>query len=851
MLRICVALLVCTAGTNAQGNTTVDSVRIVADTVGRSEEKSSNGSMDTVVVFNAMDTVHFAVRSRVMRLRGRADVTFRTQKLKAEVIEIDFNESIMKADGVADSNGIVSGFPVFEDGAEEYAGESMIYSFKTKRGRVRFGETNIDGGYYYGSRIKRINENTAYIQDGCFTTCDAPHPHFYFNSPHMKVITNEKIFLDPIVWYVEDIPVFALPIGLYFSAERGRRSGIIMPSPLLSSDRGVVLQNLGYYLAVSDYFDTEVTADLTTKGGFTLYNRSQYSVKNSIDGRVELRFGYTRFNVEQPYSMNIGFSANHTQQFRPNERLILDLLFTTDRLFQNTSLNPLERVKQNARSNASYQRTLYNGMTFNANYVRDQNMINGSVTQNPSLSFAIPQVFPLKGFFNPGNWLGDMQFSFRSNARYSHSSLRDTDTGAFVVKENSVIEHRPVITITPKLGNVTLQPSINYSENWYFQRYANSVNVSDSTIVTTRYQGFFREYTYSIGVNASTYIYGMAYPKILGIAAFRHTLQPIIGLQYSPDQSDPASGFFDRYTSPITGKEVVYSRFGEAGGIATRQKQLLITMGVLNKFSVKPMATDSSEPKPVDVLTFNLNGSYNLAADSLKLSPITFNVRSPMLQGLELSVGGTFNAYDQQLLPDASTGKIVWQTVNSSLISAGKGLARLTNFSVQVGTRFSSQGVSFQPQSNAADTTIKDTTAEDLQSRFSRRLNNRESQVDLFGDHTAGWSDVIIPWDLNLSLSYNRTAPIPTSIVQSLMLSFRGNFSLTQTLTVAAYGSFDFLRGQFVSPVIDINKRVHCWNLSFNWIPIGFNQGFFLRFSAVAPQLKDLVIPKQSTPLYR
>jgi hypothetical protein len=68
---------------------------------------------------------------------------------------------------------------------------------------------------------------------------------------------------------------------------------------------------------------------------------------------------------------------------------------------------------------------------------------------------------------------------------------------------------------------------------------------------------------------------------------------------------------------------------------------------------------------------------------------------------------------------------------------------------------------------------------------------------------------------------------------------------------MSAVGSFDVLTAQFNSPIIDITKRIHCWNLSLNWVPIGVNQGFFLRFSAAAPQLQGLVIPKQSTPLYR
>ena len=318
------------------------------------ERDTSQGGIDTIVVFSAKDTAHFNAATKQLRLRGTSDVKFRTQRLQAEIIILDFNKSAMLADGATDSSGRIAGFPLFADNGEEYAGKSMLYNFSTGRGRVQLGETNIEGGFYYGSSIKRIDEKTMFVEQGCFTTCDAPHPHFYFNSPKMKVVMNDKIYLDPVIWYVEDIPVFALPIGIFFSTEQGRRSGLILPNPLLTSDRGVVLQNLGYYLAVSDYFDTEITSDVTSKGGFTLYNRTNYTIRDQLTGRMQFTFGYTRFNVVDPYALNIGFQLNHFQQFRPNESVVLDLLFTSQRLYQNTSLNPLDRLRQNARSNASY-----------------------------------------------------------------------------------------------------------------------------------------------------------------------------------------------------------------------------------------------------------------------------------------------------------------------------------------------------------------------------------------------------------------------------------------------------------------------------------------------------------------
>ena len=484
-----------------------DSVRVtLADTVRADDSgpKSKSG-IDTTVMITARDTAHFSIKRKTLRLRGTADVKYKQQRIEAEVIEMDFGTSIMSAEGAEDSAGAIVGFPIFTDGGEQFAGESMIYNFQTNRGRVKFGETSVDGGFYYGSRIKRVSQNVAYIEQGCFTTCDDPHPHFYFNSPEMKVVMNDKIYLDPVIWYVEDIPVFALPLGLFFSAESGRRSGLIMPSPLITSDRGVVLQNLGYYFAVSDYFDTEITADLTTKGGFTLFNRSRWMVRDEFQGDAEIRFGYTRFDVDDPYAMNLGITVNHRQQLRPNESVNANLEFTTQNLYQNTALNPLDRIRQNARSLASYQRTFYNGMTFNANYTRDQNMINGSVTQTPVVSFGVPQFFPLRSAISGSHWMRDLTLTYRTTGRYFHGQTRSADTGAFAVNEYSVIEHRPGLTVTPKLGYFTVQPTITYSENWYFQRYNQSVNTADSSILTERETGFFREYTYSAGVSASTF----------------------------------------------------------------------------------------------------------------------------------------------------------------------------------------------------------------------------------------------------------------------------------------------------------------------------------------------------------
>lgn len=806
-------------------------------------------TMDTVVVFTARDSIHFSVSKRRMRLRGNADVTYRAQKLESEIVIMDFGPSLMTAEGARDSTGRIYGVPLFTDAGEQYAGERIEYNFQTKQGRVVYGETEVDGAFYYGSKIKRVAEDMIYVEDGCLTTCDAPHPHFFFKAPKMKVIMNDRLFLDPVVWYVADIPVFALPIGMFVSMERGRRSGLLIPTPLVTSNRGVVLQDLGYYLAVSDVYDVDFRADVTTAGGFVLKSRSNYKVNQVLDGSLDLRFGYSRFSSSDPFSQNVGVTLQHQQTIRPGESISAKLEYASENLFQNTSFNIPDRLRQVARSNASYQRTFYNGHTLNLSYDANQNIQNGSLQQSPSISYSIPQFSPLRGVVSPDSWLNDVALTYTVRGLYAHDKSRTTSDAPFAITENSRIEHRPSLTVTPKLGFFTVAPSISYSENWQFQAYDESVRALDSTVVQSRTPGFFRDYTYSVGVNVSTFLYGMFKPGFFGISDFRHTLQPTVGLFYVPDQSAPEMGFYGEYISPVTGNAVRYSRYSTM--LASRGEQLRLDLGLVNRFAIKLESNDSAEIRPLELLTVNINTSYNIAADSLRLSPVTFGVRAPVLDGVTFAVTAVVDPYQQALVTDIATGRSVWQRINATTLGSGGGLGRLTFVSLQLGTRFSSQGVSFAPKSNV-DSTETDTLArEGLRSRFSRRLNYSSSESDIFGEATPGFSPLTVPWEVDFDIAYSLTNTNPEVRFETLLLSIGSSLSLTETLRLNARTSVDLFTGNLNTPIIDISKRIHCWNLSLNWIPTGFNRGFFLTFSAIASQLSDLRITKQSTPIFR
>jgi hypothetical protein len=809
----------------------------------------SAGGMDTIVVFNAKDSIHFSVSKRRMRLRGDAVVTFRTQKLESEVITMDFERSTMRAEGVRDSAGATTGIPLFTDAGENYAGGVIEYNFSTKRGRVEFGETDMDGAYYYGSKIKRVSESTIYVEDGCLTTCDAPHAHFYFKSPQMKAVMGDKVFMDPLVWYVEDIPVFALPIGLYFSLERGRRSGLIMPTPVVSGSRGLALLGVGYYVAISDYVDSKLTADLFSVGGIALRSRTEYKLTDRFSGFLSLDAAYTRTSVDNPFQRSFSVVLNHNQQMRPNESITASVDYKTEGFLSNTSFNVADRIRQNAVTNVSYQRTLYNSHGVSASFVMNQNLVDGSLSQDPVISYVVPQFTPFKTLFPANSWLGDIALSFTTNARYGYALTKTSFSDPGVTRENGVIEHRPSITVTPKLGPLTIAPTVSYSENWNFQQYTESVDPTDSSVVRSRSQGFFRDYTYSAGVNISTFLYGMLKPDILGIKAFRHTVQPTISVRYQPDQSSVEGGSYGRYVSPVSGQTITYARFNNV--LASRQEQLALGYSLLNRFAIKMADDDTSEAKPIELLTVDLSGNYNFAADSLGLSPISLGIRAPVLQGMTFTFNTTLTPYASALIADPRTGAIGWGSVNRTLAASGGGLVRATSVNLQLGTTFTSTGVSFAPTTTSDSTAADSAATGDLRNRFSQRFNYRSHEADIFADRMMGYSALAVPWDVTLNLSYNSSRPTPVTSNDRLDLQINGNLSLSETLRMTASTGLNLLNGQFATPIINITKRIHCWNLALQWTPTGFNRGFFLTFSADGALLRDLRLTKQNSPILR
>ncbi len=834
---------------------------ISADSVSKRSERSG---FDSTVYYYAKDSVRFNIGEKKMRLRGEAKMTYKNQELQSEVIEIYFEKSLLKSHGVEDSSGRITGYPKFNDQGEEYFGKVINYNFKRQQGTISLGETEVGEGFYFGEKIKKISEKALFVQDGHYTTCDAPHPHYYFGSKEMKIIANDRVFLDPLIFYVEDVPLFILPFGLFFPSKSGRQSGIIIPSFFFSNTRGVTFEDIGVFLALSDYYDTKFTADFFSKGGYVIKNSTRWALRNSFSGGLNASYGRTRFDPDDDFTTNWSFSLNHNQTIDPDQRLTSNLSFSSQDYNRNTSNNLQDRLKQNITSNASYtnNNVFTSGDMLSLAYNRNQNIITDEVTQTPNLSYKLPNFYPLKGFFGRGeapDWLRNLTFSY--SGRMSYNAEDRIDTRQIQVNEDSSytdtsmthnyrssIDHSPRISISPKAGYFTISPSISLNARNFFREVNKTYNPADSSVTEERAKGFFTEWWYSLGMSFSTRLYGIVEPNLFGVKAARHTLQPQISFSYTP----PFNQYYGSYYDEAAEREVKYSRFELDGGShAPNKKAFAMSYSILNSFEAKVFQSDTLPDLNVDMLRWDIRGSVNFAADSFQFSDVSMSFRSPALKIVSLNVNSNFTLYDEERRCNPNTCEMTnsYRRIDELLIENEKGLLRLTNLSLQLSTQFSSEGVSFDPsygQTAQADTTGGAALGE----RFRRRMEYEEVQSDFFGDNTPGYAPIKIPWRFTLGLNFSYREPYLKQVTRSINLNTSFSFSITPSLSVTGNAQYDFVNKELIAPSVNITKDLHCWQLNFSWYPVGPSAGFRMKFGIKASMLQDLKIEKQSGPIY-
>ncbi|MHB9028495.1 MAG: LPS-assembly protein LptD, partial [Candidatus Latescibacterota bacterium] len=343
------------------------------------------------------DSLHYTAREidydlgeKQAVMRGNATVKYLGYTLRSHLITYYQDRQYVIAEGRKDSTGALVDTPVFIDQrGDELRGQTVEYNLETGEGLVLGGKTKYENGFIGFDRVKRVSEDTLYISNGTYTTCETEgRPHYYFAGKQMKLIVDDKLIIKPITAYIHDIPVFWFPFYV-FPISKGRQSGFLTPRWGSSRQDGRYLSNIGYYFAASDYWDYRVAATLRERNGWLLKNWVDYNVRYKMTGSV-----YGSFE-ERPRegSKQWMLRASHSHTVSPTLQITGDANFQSSQFSRYNSFNIYEQLNRNIRSSLNVtKRWAESGNSLIMNMSQEKNLdTQRSSTTLPSLSFRMPR----------------------------------------------------------------------------------------------------------------------------------------------------------------------------------------------------------------------------------------------------------------------------------------------------------------------------------------------------------------------------------------------------------------------------------------------------------------------------
>ncbi len=787
--------------------------------------------VDTTVYAEAKDSIFFKIKEKKMLIFGSGNLKYKQTEIKSGRIEIDFEKSIIDAYGIKDDslNKYID-TPVLAEAGEVYKGNRMKYNFKTQQGVISFAQTEQEGSKYTGQKIKKVDKDVFFISDGIYTTCEDSIPHYYFYSPKMKIIHNEQIVAEWIFLYFGGVP-FPIPLPFaVFPIESGRRSGIIAPVFGDDGTYGTYFSRFGYFWAISDYMDLNVTGDFYTRGSYRINSLFRYAKRYEFNGSLDGSYGNfvigEKDDPDRRESKDWRFRWNHNQIITPTMRFDARLEFLSNNQITRNISDINDLLRNEAVSNATLFKSWdESGNSISINYNRRQIFQTNEVFEIlPNITFTMSQKYPFRsGSGGSDNILETFGYSYTGTFE-NRRNRKDRD-----LKIRGGINHQINASLSPKVGYFSISPSINYQERWYnkrIEKYSVPNFEGKDSVITNDVNEINFVRTFSLGVSASTKFYGIFNPEMLGVKSIRHTVIPGISYSFTPDFSTEGWGYYDFYTN-LAGARVKYNKFESEifGGASNRESQA-INFSLSNIFEMKtqsdPTDTTSKENK-IQLLNLTANIGYDFTADSLKFSDLRLNYRTQIGTFFSFNGGSSFTLYDyEENIP----------RVNRFLYDAGKGFLRLTNFNFSVSLSLSGEKLkSEQP---------KQTSRPMQEAGFEQDNRNIYQGLYYMND-----PDFSIPWDISLNYYFNESRPLPTRITKSSSISGSMNFNLTPAWKISITGNYDIERKEFSAPVIRVSRDLDCWIMNFTWNPVGTFRGYMFELRVKAPQLQDLKITKR------
>ncbi|WP_272148829.1 putative LPS assembly protein LptD [Tenacibaculum aiptasiae] len=821
--------------------------------------------IDGIITHDAEDYTIQNAKNKTVTLFNKARVTYTDIDLQAGIIILDYKNNIVYAKGIKDSLGYHQR-PVFKQGNQESEQDSILFNFKTKKALVYGVKTDQGGLITYAQKTKRVNDSTIYMRRLRFTTSKKKNPDYYIQTNKAKLVPGKKIIVGGSNLVLADVPTPVYLPFAYFPLTDKRTSGFIIPSWGDSNSQGFFLQNGGYYFAINDYFDLTLLGDIYTNGSWGLRADSNYYVRYKFSGSFSVRFeniiqgirGLSDFSKSTNF--NIRWSHRQDAKSNPNSQFSASVNLGSSTYYRQSlnEFNSSQFLTNTLNSSISYYKKFV-GTPFNMNVTatHSQNTNTNSITMTlPSLQLNMDRIFPFAGKGgvkrNPIQKMG-MTYNMQGEYRINTTDDEFFTPKMFRTAKKGIQHNVRTSTNIKAFKYFTLSPSVSYKDVWYFdkinKRFDPTVTNSDGNlgaVVNDTISGFNRFNEYNFGVSLSTNIYGTFNFKKGRLKAIRHTIRPSISYGYRPDFAQDHNLQVQQSTDPTD--LLTYSPFedGIYGPPVTGiTNSIGISVNNVLEAKVAPKDPDSDEEdKKITILNnLNFSTSYNIAADSLKWSPLTVSAGTRLFKDkLALNTNAIFDPYQVN-----SKG----QRINQF----NDGILRLTNLGVTANYTISSDDFKKEKEGKKEG---------------NKNGNGAQNTPDLFGENIVPTNDFIsnsnnegenksrtkeaelyklkIPWTLNLAYVMNYSSNGLTSSIGSHTMMFSGNLNLSPKWKIIFSSGYDIKDNAFTYTRLGFDRDLDSWRFSFNWTPLGPNTSYNFFIGVKSSVLRDLKWDKNRPP---
>ncbi len=849
-----------------------DTTEVTTDTIPDPESERMTGSavmLDARVDYSAEDTIFHDLRNRKVYIYGNGELTYEDTHLVADYIEIDFNNNELYATGLPDSLGVMQGLPVFTEDMQSFQSEELRYNFETRRGRTIGVVTEEAEGFVHGDVVKIQPNREVHVSEGKYTTCDHPDPHFHIEFRRAKIIPDDKIISSLAYLVIRDVPTpLFVPFG-FFPNRRGQASGILIPSYGESRERGFYLENGGFYWGISDYVDLSIRGDIYSRGSWALRAGSDYNVRYRFNGSVNLSYAINVLGernlpgYERSRDFRVTWNHNQAREAHPTRTFRASVNAGSRQASRFNPVSDDDYLSNTFSSNISYSRSWAGRYNFSANMRHSQNTNTGRVDLSlPELNFSVSRFNPFdRGSGGRQRWYEDINVSYNMRAR-NELSIADSllfTSDALDNFKNGIRHEIPVSFSTRVLNHFNFSTSINYNERWYFETIRREWDdeavrvVGNDTIygdVKERsVSGFEAIRDFSLSGGISTRLFGIMQFESGRISAVRHVLSPNIGFSLRPDFADPFWGYYREYYDPHREENVQYAIFegGMFGGPPAGRSGNL-SFSLTNNLEMKLRDRDDpdgEERKIVLIDNFTISGGYDLARDSLNFSDIRMSGRTRLLGNFDISYSSSWTPY---MLDDEG------RRINRFLISEQNRLLQLNNtsWSLNLNYTFSSDA---EPSEGTGNGGMQEGMAHGRNGNGMQPGNGPGNgagpEPEMMEAPAENGVDYSVPWNLTMSYSFNYNSRymheqdrMDRNYVQNL--SLRGDVYLTPNWRVGFRTGYDFDNNDLTYTSIDVYRDLHCWEMTFNWIPMGFRQSYNFTIRVKASMLQDLKLTRRT-----